>query len=99
MNTLTYLKDLNEVLILLTSLKTLQSYPNQEESKICTHGLIGFFSSSAVLFLPVMIESERLGVEEAQKAQQRQILLGPGAAMAGQQHQQQQNAPLPPPPM
>ena len=40
-------------------------------------------SSVAILFLPIMIESERMGIEEAQKQQQRQILLGPGAAVSG----------------
>ena len=39
-----------------------------------------------------MIESERMGIEEAQKQQQRQILLGPGAAAS----QATANAPLPP---
>lgn len=48
------------------------------------------FSSSVVLFLPIMIETERMGIEEAQKQQQRQILLGPGAAMSAGA-----NAPLP----
>ena len=37
----------------------------------------------------------RLGIEEAQKQQQRQILLGPGAAMSGGAGKAQQNAPLP----
>jgi hypothetical protein len=41
------------------------------------------FSSSAVLFMPIMIETERIGIEEMQKQQQRQILLGPGAAVSG----------------
>jgi len=53
------------------------------------------FSSGAILFLPIMIETERLGIEEAQKQQQRQILLGPGAAMSGAAGGGQQNAPLP----
>ncbi len=51
------------------------------------------FSSAVVLFFPVMIETERLGIEEAQKQQQRQILLGPGAAVSS--GAAQQNAPLP----
>ena len=46
------------------------------------------------MFLPIMIESERLGLEEAQKNQQRQMLLGPGAAMSGGGNAQT-NAPLP----
>jgi len=50
-------------------------------------------SSATIMFLPVMIEVERLGLEEAQKAQQRQILMGPGAAMSG--GKAQANAPLP----
>merc|ERR1739846_132445 len=50
-------------------------------------------SSFAVMFFPMIIEIERLGIEEAQ--QQRQILLGPGAAMSGGAGKAQQNAPLP----
>ncbi len=59
------------------------------------------FSSAAILFLPVMIETERLGIEEMQKQQQRQILLGPGAAVSGglAGSAAGQNAPLPPPAM
>ncbi len=56
------------------------------------------FSSGAIMFLPVMIETERMGIEEAQKQQQRQILLGPGAAVSGAAAAGQ-NAPLPPPAM
>lgn len=41
------------------------------------------FSSSAILFMPIMIETERMGMEEMQKQQQRQILLGPSAAVSG----------------
>jgi import receptor subunit TOM22 len=52
------------------------------------------FSSATIMFLPIMIETERIGVEEAQKQQQRQILLGPGAAMSGGGNAQA-NAPLP----
>ena len=48
------------------------------------------FSTASILFLPVMIETQLLEIEEAQKAQQRQILLGPGSAMSAGQ-----NAPLP----
>ena len=50
-------------------------------------------TSASIMFLPIMIETERLGIEEAQKQQQRQILLGPGAAMSG--GNAQVNAPLP----
>lgn len=48
------------------------------------------FSTATVLFLPIMIETERMGIEEAQKQQQRQILLGPSSAVSAGQ-----NAPLP----
>jgi import receptor subunit TOM22 len=41
------------------------------------------FSTATILFMPVMIESERLQVQDAQKAQKNQILLGPGMAQAG----------------
>lgn len=41
---------------------------------------IWFLASTAVvLVMPVILEIERSGVEEQQKQQQRQILLGPGA--------------------
>ncbi|XP_076309689.1 mitochondrial import receptor subunit TOM22 homolog [Tachypleus tridentatus] len=39
------------------------------------------FSSSVILMAPVIFESERMHVEEMQKHQQRQILLGPSAAV------------------
>merc|ERR1719410_2096709 len=38
------------------------------------------FSSAVLLFMPVMIETERLQIQDQQKAQKSQILLGPGAA-------------------
>ncbi|KAH7943886.1 hypothetical protein HPB52_012495 [Rhipicephalus sanguineus] len=41
------------------------------------------FSSSAILFAPVIFELERLQVEEMSRQQQRQILLGPSAAVSG----------------
>jgi len=41
------------------------------------------FSSATILFMPVMIESERLQLQDQQKAQKNQILLGPGAAVSG----------------
>ncbi|XP_013784929.1 mitochondrial import receptor subunit TOM22 homolog [Limulus polyphemus] len=40
------------------------------------------FSSSVILMAPVMFESERMQLEEMQKQQQRQILLGPSAAVS-----------------
>ncbi|XP_014680915.1 PREDICTED: mitochondrial import receptor subunit TOM22 homolog [Priapulus caudatus] len=41
-------------------------------------------SSSTVLMAPVIFEMERSQMEQAQLAQQRQILLGPSAAVSGQ---------------
>ena len=51
------------------------------------------FSTATLLFLPVMIESERVGFEEMEKARKQQILLGPSSAMSSGPGQ---NAPLPP---
>ncbi|GBN52636.1 hypothetical protein AVEN_26881-1 [Araneus ventricosus] len=42
-----------------------------------------FFTSSAILVAPVIFEVERMQLEEVQKQQQRQILLGPSAAVSG----------------
>jgi len=42
-----------------------------------------FFSSAAILIMPVMIETERLSIMDAQKAQKTQMLLGPGVAGGG----------------
>jgi len=44
-----------------------------------------FFSSSAILMAPVIFEVERAQMEEMHKQQQRQIILGPKAALAGSQ--------------
>jgi len=44
------------------------------------------FSTATILFAPVIFELERAQMEEMQKQQQRQILLGPGAAMSGGAH-------------
>lgn len=41
-----------------------------------------FFTSSVILFAPVIFETERAQMEEMQKTQQKQVLLGPGSAMA-----------------
>lgn len=41
------------------------------------------FSSSVLLFMPVMIESERLQLQDQQKAQKNQILLGQGMGTSG----------------
>jgi len=63
-------------------------------------GLYGFscsalwvvFTSSAVLLAPLALEMERSQMEEFNKQQQRQILLGPSAALSGGGH----NMPMPP---
>ena len=52
------------------------------------------FSTAAILFLPAMLESERVGFEEMEKAKRQQILLGPSSAMSAPET----NAPLPPTP-
>lgn len=38
------------------------------------------FSSSIILFAPVIFETERAQMEEMKKSQQKQVLLGPGSA-------------------
>ncbi|KAI4495428.1 hypothetical protein M0802_008642 [Mischocyttarus mexicanus] len=56
----------------------------------CVKGLYTFscsatwllFSSSAILFAPVFFEVERAQMEEVQRAQQKQVLLGPNSAMS-----------------
>lgn len=40
------------------------------------------FTSSVILFAPVIFETERAQMEEMQKTQQKQVLLGPGSAMS-----------------
>ncbi|XP_053664426.1 mitochondrial import receptor subunit TOM22 homolog [Anopheles marshallii] len=42
-----------------------------------------FFTSSMVLLAPVVFEVERAQMEEMQKSQQKQVLLGPGTAVGG----------------
>ncbi|KAK0092423.1 hypothetical protein PV326_001494 [Microctonus aethiopoides] len=39
------------------------------------------FSTSAILFAPMIIEVERAQMEEMQRTQQKQVLLGPNTAM------------------
>ncbi|KAH0560205.1 mitochondrial import receptor subunit TOM22 homolog [Cotesia glomerata] len=39
------------------------------------------FSTSAIIFAPIIIEIERAQMEEMQRSQQKQALLGPSAAM------------------
>ena len=41
------------------------------------------FSSAALLFMPIMIETERLQLQDQQKAQKSQMLLGPGKYQEG----------------
>lgn len=56
----------------------------------CIKGLYGFscsatwliFSSSAILFAPILFEVERAQVQEMQRTQQKQVLLGPNTAMS-----------------
>lgn len=40
-----------------------------------------FFTSSIILLAPVAFETERAQMEEMQKSQQKQVLLGPGSAI------------------
>lgn len=40
-----------------------------------------FFTSSMILFAPVVFEMERAQMEELQRSQQKQVLLGPGSAV------------------
>lgn len=42
-----------------------------------------FFTSSMILFAPVIFEVERAQVEEMQKSQQKQMLLGTGGSSGG----------------
>lgn len=53
-----------------------------------------FFSSSAILFAPVLFELERAQVEEAQRTQQKQVLLGPNTAIS---NMNAQGLPMSPP--
>lgn len=46
---------------------------------VCASSWI-FFTSSMILFAPVIFETERAQMEEMQKSQQKQVLLGPGSA-------------------
>ncbi|XP_055613336.1 mitochondrial import receptor subunit TOM22 homolog [Uranotaenia lowii] len=57
----------------LTSVKVLYKFT-------CNASWI-FFTSSMILFAPVVFEAERAQVEEMQKTQQKQVLLGPGSAV------------------
>lgn len=41
------------------------------------------FSSSVILFAPLIFEVERAQMEEVQRSQQKQVLLGPSSAMSG----------------
>jgi len=42
-----------------------------------------FFSTASIIFMPVMIETERLSIMDQQKQQKTQMLLGPGVASSG----------------
>ncbi|KAJ8680248.1 hypothetical protein QAD02_016035 [Eretmocerus hayati] len=52
------------------------------------------FSSSAILFAPIIFELERAQMEEAQKNQQKQVLLGPNSNIS---HQPPAGYPMAPP--
>lgn len=45
-----------------------------------------FFTSSLILFAPVVFETERAHLNEINRAQQKQVLLGPGSAVAAVNH-------------
>ncbi|EFN83430.1 mitochondrial import receptor subunit TOM22 homolog [Harpegnathos saltator] len=57
----------------------------------CVKGLYAFscsatwviFSSSTILFAPVIFEVERAQMEDMQRTQQKQVLLGPNTALSG----------------
>ncbi|XP_037074218.1 mitochondrial import receptor subunit TOM22 homolog [Pollicipes pollicipes] len=55
---------------------------------LCSSSWI-FFSSAAILLAPLVFEIERTQMEEMHKQQQRQILLGPNAAVSGSMMSQQ----------
>ncbi|KAK6625239.1 hypothetical protein RUM43_005533 [Polyplax serrata] len=42
-----------------------------------------FFSSSLILFAPVIFEIERANMEEVQRREQKQVLLGPNVSLSG----------------
>jgi len=42
-----------------------------------------FFSTASILFMPVIIETERMSIMDQQKQQKTQMLLGPGVASSG----------------
>ena len=42
-----------------------------------------FFSTASILFMPVMIQTERLSIMDQQMQQKTQMLLGPGVASSG----------------
>ncbi|XP_017137664.1 mitochondrial import receptor subunit TOM22 homolog [Drosophila miranda] len=41
-----------------------------------------FFTTSIIMFAPIVFETERATMEELHKSQQKQVLLGPSSAMA-----------------
>ncbi|XP_020289070.1 mitochondrial import receptor subunit TOM22 homolog isoform X2 [Pseudomyrmex gracilis] len=57
----------------------------------CTKGLYAFsrtatwlfFSSSVILFAPIIFEMERAQMEDLQRTQRKQVLLGPNTAFSG----------------
>jgi mitochondrial import receptor subunit TOM22 len=67
------IRDLTESIFFLTKTSVVSSY-----KFACSASWI-FFTSSMVLFAPVIFETERAQMEELQKSQQKQVLLGPSA--------------------
>ncbi|XP_012216963.1 mitochondrial import receptor subunit TOM22 homolog [Linepithema humile] len=57
----------------------------------CAKGLYSYscsatwliFSSSTILFAPIIFEMERAQMEDLQRTQQKQVLLGPNTALSG----------------
>ncbi|XP_022213890.2 mitochondrial import receptor subunit TOM22 homolog isoform X2 [Drosophila obscura] len=41
-----------------------------------------FFTTSIIMFAPIVFETERATMEELHRSQQKQVLLGPSSAMA-----------------
>lgn len=66
-------RNLSENVFLLTEKSVVSLY-----KFACSASWI-FFTTSMVLFAPVIFETERAQMEQMQKSQQNQMLLGPGA--------------------
>ncbi|CAH1118898.1 unnamed protein product [Phaedon cochleariae] len=67
---------------------TYAAYINTQLGMKCAYGFSRsamwiIFSTSIILFAPVIFEVERAQMEEMQKNQQKQLLLGPNSAISG----------------